>query len=57
MRSPSAGPAGLCPGRRVWAGRARQVQDRLAISLSENPIAGRRGADGLVPPIWNSCTR
>jgi len=43
MRSPSAGPAGLCPGRRVWAGRARHVQDRLAISLSEIPITGRRG--------------
>jgi len=46
MRSPSAGLAGLCPGRRVWAGRGAQVQDRLAISLSENPITGRRGAGG-----------
>jgi len=46
MRSPSAGPAGLCPGRRVWAGRARHVQDLLAISLSEIPITGRRGAGG-----------
>jgi len=46
MRGPSAGPAGLCPGRRVWAGRGAQVQDRLAISLSEIPITRRRGAGG-----------